>query len=117
MAKARAGYPDPGLLKWTAASDLENGQIVNVAGLLTVVEGLSGVKAGEPAAGRIDRPIYLPKASGTNFTAGDTAQFNFTTGLAVSSGGDTENRVITTPAAGATEVLVMPNVPAELAAS
>ena len=109
MAKTRVFNDDATAIKVPFTSGMESGTLVEVAGLIGIVEGLRNPQAGDLVNVRIAGHAMLPKDAATSFTAGGDAQFNFGTERAVTSGGTTSSRVVTTPEVNATQVHVLLN--------
>lgn len=96
-------------IKFTAAAALVAGGIVQVGGLAGVVEGLSGVAAGEKANARIKGQYDVAAASGTTFAEGAAVQWNNTTKLAVASGDFAIGKAVAAKVSGTTVVRVQFN--------
>lgn len=88
-----------------------NGQIVQVAHKIGVIEGLQSHAIGDTVTVRLTGIAFIPSASATTFAAGADVQFNTTTRLAVTSGGVHAGRAIQAKVNGELGVYVYLNDP------
>ena len=100
-------YKKAGIEEIIAESDLSPGDVILLpSGRAGVVAGLKAVAEGDLAACYTKGRFEIATASATTFEAGDIAEFNATSGLAVASGNFELGLVIQDKAAGPDRVLV-----------
>lgn len=108
MPQAKFVYPGDEI-HFTAGAAYSAGDVVSIAGLAGVIEGLSNVASGDPATARVKGVFDVASASGTTFALGAAVQWDDTNNLAVATGDFALGKAAKAKVSGETTVRVILN--------